>query len=109
MQIGEIAWEEFEKVDLRHRLPASAAPTVFRRRITLRPSSKVTGDALPAAGGGNREASGEEQQMVGDRCMIQRIFNTELGKNILQYIDELIFLPTLLESQRVTFTLHFSL
>ena len=71
---------------VRLRLPASAAPTVFPWRITLWPLSEVAGEALPAAGGGDREASCEEQRVVGSHCSsesIQRILwiDTELGKN----------------------------
>ena len=41
----------------------------FLRRITIRPSSEVAGDALTVAGGGDSEASGEEQQVVKGLCL----------------------------------------
>ena len=83
----------------RHRLPASAALTVFPQRITLRPSCEVAGKVLWAAGGGEWEASGEGQWVVRGCCSpesIQRNFwiDIELGKHILQCSDESIFLPT---------------
>ena len=51
---------------VRHRLPASATPTVFPRRIILRSSC----EALPAAGGGDREASGEGQRAAACRRIL---------------------------------------
>ena len=45
-------------------------------RHQLRPSSEVAGEALPAAGGGDREASGKGQWVVRGHCLpelIQRI------------------------------------
>ena len=95
---------------LRHQLPASAAPMVFSRYITLRPSSKVAGKALPAAGGGDREASSEGQQVVRGRCLpesIRKIFwiDIELGKNILQCTDESIYPPLLWMSSYCTIRL----
>ena len=64
---GETGCWEFTVCDRadRHRLPSSAAPTVFLQRVSLRPSSEVAGETLPAAGGGDREASGEGQRVVG--------------------------------------------
>ena len=56
---------------IRNQLPASAAPAVFLRRVILQPSSEVVGEALPAAGGRNREASSEGQRVVGGRCLLE--------------------------------------
>ena len=70
-------------------------PTVFPQRINLWPSSEVAAKALSAAGGRDREV---QRGTAGGRLpeSIQRILciDIELGKNMLQWIDESIFLPT---------------
>ena len=73
--------QSLKKWRVRHRLPASAAPTVFPQRITLQPLSEVAGEVLPAVGGGDLEASGEGQWVVGGCCLPESIQRTFLRLN----------------------------